>query len=676
MRIVCHVLLISWFAATISNAATLYMGPDETYTNFREAVTAMLPGDTLIIRDGTYTGIENMLTDAYFPPNGSAGGFTVIQAEHVGGVIIDGQHMYDPVYVTSTISEYIYFSGIIFKNSNSGPCVIVQAPEGNIGSHIWFSDCGFIDAGQNSTGSGNGLWLRRIDYALVERCFTCGELYYGIIFEHCHYGVMRQCVGRYDIHRGALGGLFAAYSSEYIEIQNCIAIDSDQDSLYTGTTEGIKGFASPNTTGQSIGNYYKGCIALNLIADGKIYTGLISANYGGSDIRFDDFVAYDTSGGMWDRIPGGSYTNCVFAESRGNFIGEGIAGSGSLTYSLIFGNDVRGSNVSIANYNNYYDNTFDGNTGTGNVTINPLINGYLYLPRVESGSILEGNDMGPDITKKIGVSGTFYGEAGYNTKTNDDLWPFPNEGIIRDKFSEYTGNSNGTVNGARGFCADTVKQLDGVSDVTLTSYIWEYLGNQIPGDIYGASGLTCYLDADGDMYSDGTSEIDVETCSTNFFEAGNLTATSGDCDDSNATINPGATELCGNAVDEDCDGTAQACSSCSVSITSIQTSSQADYTLTANLTAGIGTVSGVTVNGTSVDCADGACDEAVEELSYPVSLVVGNNPFNVAIEDGGSGCGDSISVNYSSTPGHVMTIGNSGPPIYVGNSGTAITVSN
>ena len=63
---------------------------------------------------------------------------------------------------------------------------------------------------------------------------------------------------------------------------------------------------------------------------------------------------------------------------------------------------------------------------------------------------------------------------------------------------------------------------------------------------------TCYLDADGDLYSDGTSETGVETCSENYYEAGDLTATSGDCNDSDAAINPGATEICGNSIDDNC----------------------------------------------------------------------------------------------------------------------------
>ena len=41
----------------------------------------------------------------------------------------------------------------------------------------------------------------------------------------------------------------------------------------------------------------------------------------------------------------------------------------------------------------------------------------------------------------------------------------------------YNGTSS-TLSGARGFCAD---------GQTLSKYIWEYLGNTIPTDIYGNS---------------------------------------------------------------------------------------------------------------------------------------------------------------------------------------------
>jgi hypothetical protein len=59
---------------------------------------------------------------------------------------------------------------------------------------------------------------------------------------------------------------------------------------------------------------------------------------------------------------------------------------------------------------------------------------------------------------------------------------------------------------------------------------------------------TYYSDADGDGY--GTSE-NKALCEAE----GNYRASeSGDCDDSQSSVNPGAPEVCGNGIDENCDG--------------------------------------------------------------------------------------------------------------------------
>src|SRR5205085_1629742 len=61
----------------------------------------------------------------------------------------------------------------------------------------------------------------------------------------------------------------------------------------------------------------------------------------------------------------------------------------------------------------------------------------------------------------------------------EPLWPFPNEAVIKADMASYSGPGGA---GARGFTAGN--SLDG-SPQTLTRYIWEYLGNQIPAEIYG-----------------------------------------------------------------------------------------------------------------------------------------------------------------------------------------------
>ena len=119
-----------------------------------------------------------------------------------------------------------------------------------------------------------------------------------------------------------------------------------------------------------------------------------------------------------------------------------------------------------------------------------MTNGLLHLPVIDPGSQLKTDGIGANIIYQYGKDETLWGEAGYNLLqdgTNGQatvkLWPFPNEAIIKTKMQTYTYDF-GKLTGDRGFASSTGKQLDGVSPVTLTSYIWEYLGNQMPSDIY------------------------------------------------------------------------------------------------------------------------------------------------------------------------------------------------
>ena len=87
----------------------------------------------------------------------------------------------------------------------------------------------------------------------------------------------------------------------------------------------------------------------------------------------------------------------------------------------------------------------------------------------------------------------------------------------------------------------------------------ETCGDGIDQDCDG-SDLACetsvyYKDADADGYSDGTMQED-SVQPDGYYEAGDLVATSGDCDDSNAAVNPEAAEVCDDGIDNDCNGSA------------------------------------------------------------------------------------------------------------------------
>ena len=63
-----------------------------------------------------------------------------------------------------------------------------------------------------------------------------------------------------------------------------------------------------------------------------------------------------------------------------------------------------------------------------------------------------------------------------------------------------------------------------------------------------------YKDADGDGYSDGTTQNSVSRPSSEYYELSELTATSGDLADSDGDTYPGATEICGDGKDNNCNG--------------------------------------------------------------------------------------------------------------------------
>ena len=75
---------------------------------------------------------------------------------------------------------------------------------------------------------------------------------------------------------------------------------------------------------------------------------------------------------------------------------------------------------------------------------------------------------------------------------------------------------------------------------------------------YCTAEYTFYKDADGDYYSDGTTETGC-TASIGYKLEEYLTALSGDCDDDDYTVNPSAEDIC-DGKDNDCDGIEEATS--------------------------------------------------------------------------------------------------------------------
>jgi MYXO-CTERM domain-containing protein len=90
------------------------------------------------------------------------------------------------------------------------------------------------------------------------------------------------------------------------------------------------------------------------------------------------------------------------------------------------------------------------------------------------------------------------------------------------------------------------------TDAAVNPSATEGIGDELDQDCDGAE--LCYQDADDDGYTDGTTTVvSTDTDCTDPGE-GLATDPTGECDDTDATVNPGATEGVGDEVDQDCDG--------------------------------------------------------------------------------------------------------------------------
>nr|HOO45290.1 MopE-related protein [Deltaproteobacteria bacterium] len=102
-------------------------------------------------------------------------------------------------------------------------------------------------------------------------------------------------------------------------------------------------------------------------------------------------------------------------------------------------------------------------------------------------------------------------------------------------------DSNALIHpGAYEICSDGIDQdCDGIDPVCPPPFTW-------------------YKDSDGDGYSDGTTSVSVSQ-PTGYRPEGELASDLTDCNDEDGSVYPGAFEICGDGIDQDCDGSDLVC---------------------------------------------------------------------------------------------------------------------
>ena len=517
-----------------ANAAEVYMSTTGTraagksiigdwksancYNNLQAAFLNMSSGDTLTIDDGVYEGASNTITGYIQPPSGTIGSFTVVRARNIPGN--DGYPVAKRLNVELTggifaqnggiPGTYIKFWGIRFLLANTYTGW----------NDLYFKQCAFVGT---TDGNSSAMGLGGAN-CLVEDCVFYGKGRYKVLFyDYTNSGrvannLCRRCVARQDWANGGACtapdcrnpiATFVSYDNKDDAFINCIDIDAGSPAAYwkvnAGEYDGA--FYAPKHAGS------------NMLVQGSISIGNpagLGSSTGTRGVVYQDDAGVNIGGGIFQK-DGATITRVDLVNINSGLFTYGSGQAMSQFIPMIMGIGSYEGVVSVSNSillnlitptkNLYYLYTADhinpfntpprdtahGGTMTNVITTDPMVNGLLYPVRIEIGSILKtagssGNQVGAQIVMKLGKDGAFKGDADWNTEQGP-LWPWPLEEWIKAEMASMpdTIGGNAMPSPTRGFASPMAKRLDGVNPVTLTSYIWESLGNPIPADIYGVA---------------------------------------------------------------------------------------------------------------------------------------------------------------------------------------------
>jgi hypothetical protein len=483
------------------------------WATFSHAFAVMKGGDNLVVKNGTYPqSLSGM-------PNGTSDSYTTVKAETDFGVTLDITGQPDTfIYGINVISkQYVLVQGFKVKASqaatNNGP---VQVEYSN---HIILERCAATYGRVSNNAS--AFDIGDSSYCLVEECYSYGGCRYQFLVYHSDHCIVRRCVARMDYWNDSLQcACFTNYDASNNAWINNIAIDSNTANCVQGN--GLFGaWWFENKPDYSVPEYHYD--TSNLL-DGNIVINVRPTIYGaGLNDKISgthtvkNMVILNSPSGFNVMLPPNPQIPSTFAASNwtvydltgtaydpGNGVAAGGTGLGvidaqisaSILDSVFYKTRQYGVADYIAsNFNVYYQNASPMGSHYGvaapalgpndRTTLDPAISGMLYPLRVEANSLLKtagqnGAQIGADVVYQIGAPGTLHGDPGWNAVTTTPLWPFPNEDLIKADMASYQGPGG---LGTRGFCAPGAGKNG--RPLTLTSYIWEQMGNPCPDSVYG-----------------------------------------------------------------------------------------------------------------------------------------------------------------------------------------------
>jgi hypothetical protein len=495
---------------SVASAETFFVGPDGN--DRRGAGTAKAPwatigygisrlseSDTLIVLDGVYSGKANFINSRFTPvPSGKPNRPTTIRAENPLRVRIRNDHQlkyYENMLLLDKGASHIMVDGFIFDMLDTAYPPFVAEVNGD------FNTVSRVIVRRKGMADEHGGWIAiGGSDNLVEDCAGTGAARYGFFTggpkSKAQRNIFRRCVGRFDFSAARQPkATFAIYGNDNghdvrdVLLQNCIAIDGQRGPR--GAEETYAGFYFPkNATNVTV----QGSIALNLEV---AFAGYFIRELDGRNIRIEHSIAWNIKGD--DAVSGFRFNgrssesvhldHVTVGATRFGYYNRDRGMANSLTNSLFLNIEKKSA-----------DNEFGFATTSGNAFFEGRTPGILphqermgrlkFLPNPAIGieSTASAKSPGAIVMHRYGRAGSRWGETGFNTLTQEPLWPWPYEAEIRDVFAEpnhpSSGNIPATNDTLRGFAAPKDKFGNAES---FTRYVWQFLGNAMPGTPYSPS---------------------------------------------------------------------------------------------------------------------------------------------------------------------------------------------
>lgn len=222
------------FLFDYAGAATLHVGAGQSYPNLPAAVNAVMPGDTILVHAGSYSG------GLYFADlQGNANKWITIRNAPGETVIFEGGS--NAIQLTDPV--YLHVRGLVFQHqTGNGVNVDDGGTYDTPAQHVIFEDCIFRD--MSASGNNDLLKLSGLDHFEIRNCtFQNGAAGgSGIDMVGCHHGLIE---GNHFENLGS-NSIQCKGGSEWVRMEGNFFRDGGQRTLNLGGSTGLQ-FFRPDT---------------------------------------------------------------------------------------------------------------------------------------------------------------------------------------------------------------------------------------------------------------------------------------------------------------------------------------------------------------------------------------------------------------------------------------------